>query len=98
MSFLIVSTLRALEPLDNAQVCKILPVVMGEYTTSTLGTMPQWCAGRVTVNKVIDRQKTRSMVNKLTVTFDQPTIIGNDLSASFGMVDNRPPNFFESST
>ena len=46
----------------------------------------QWCVGRVTVNKVVDRQKVRSMVNKLTVTFDQVTIIGNDLSASFGMV------------
>ena len=46
----------------------------------------QWCAGRVTVNKVVDRQKVRPMVNKLTVTFDQVTIIGNDLSASFGMV------------
>ena len=49
----------------------------------------QWCAGRVTVNKVIDRQKVRLMVNKLTMTFDQltkVTIIGNDLSASFGMV------------
>jgi hypothetical protein len=36
-----------------------------------------------------DYQKVRSTVNKLTVTFDQltnVTIIGNDLSASFGMV------------
>ena len=29
------------------------------------------------------------MVNKLTMTFDQPTTGINDLSASFGMADER---------
>ena len=38
----------------------------------------------MTVNKVVDRQNLKSTVNKLTVTFDHSTIIGNDLSASFG--------------
>ena len=47
-------------------------------------TSSQWCAGQVTVNKVVDRQNLKSTVNKLTVTFDHSTIIGNDLSASFG--------------
>ena len=56
------------------------------YLEKTMG-LNQWCAGQVAVNKVINRQNLRSMVNKLTVTFNRHTIIGNNLSASFGILD-----------
>jgi len=48
----------------------------------------QWCAGHATVNKVVDRQNVQSLVNKMTMTLDQPSITGSDLSACIGIASD----------